>query len=144
MLVINHIARLGAKPASVAESILAQRLPTRERNEAIRIAEALLNLSFRTTLRRDATFNSLSEPQQRAARLMATSQNLWRESTGRRETESNRISLLLRSCGLPDEQSKLLRFIENPASPAMLLPKAENRPGRSGWLKRLFKGKRES
>jgi hypothetical protein len=110
-LVLDHFARLDADSALAAETTLVKNLMRGEHLEALRIAEVLLTLAFSTTLPRNSKFGSLTEKQQRAVKIIAETHSVWFERRGRDETQSVRASSLLRSCGLPDEQGKLLAFI---------------------------------
>jgi hypothetical protein len=109
-LVLNHISRLEGNAARAAESAMMNLLPTRPHPEAIRLAETLLTIAFRDSNRRDA-FASLNEQQQRISKLIADSENIWTEKIGGSKSSSVKASMMLRSCGLPDQQGRLRAFI---------------------------------
>jgi hypothetical protein len=137
MLVINHLTRLDEKSAAAAESVLARILPTLEPHQALGIVEVLLTITFKEPISRDATFASLTEQQQRVLRLVAKNRNVWFEKMGREETNSVKASLLMRSCGLPEDLIKLLLFIGDTAGGPEVV--TDEKPGFRGLLKKFTK-----
>jgi hypothetical protein len=113
LLLMNHLTCLKGNAAQVVENTLMSSLPSHPHSQALRIAEILLNIAFDASLWRDTTFASLSEQQQRVLRLLANSRNIWTvQIGGSTENQSIKASMLMRSCGLPDHQSRLLSFIQ--------------------------------
>jgi hypothetical protein len=89
-------------------------------------------------------FDSLDERQKRITRLIAKAPNVWCERIGDYEKQSTKASLVLRSCGLPDKQNDLLRYIGKPASAALPPPPPAKESGFSAILNRLFKNDNKS
>jgi hypothetical protein len=144
-LTLTHLLALGEKPALAAEQLLAQRLPAANPKEAVKIAEVLLTVWLRVNpQRRDTTFNSLNEREQRIVRLIAKSQNIWRPTTRGTAANTNYLCTILHSSGLPNKQNDLLRFVGEPANS----PGISRTPGKklalAEILKRLFKSSSKS
>jgi hypothetical protein len=143
LLAMNRLTSLDKKSALAAERMLEESLETQEDEKALRIAEILLNLSFRITIRREATFDSLGERQKIIVALITTTRSLWREQVCGNERVSTKISRLLRSCGLPDKRDELIRFIGDSERPAYVLRMNEKKPGLSDKLRGFFNGNRK-
>jgi hypothetical protein len=142
LLTLNHLMSLDEKSSLATQCMLGESLQTQEDDRSVRVAELLLNLSFPTTIRRGATFDSLGERQKINVAIIVTTRSLWREKIGGNETESIKISQVLRSCGLPDKRDELIRFIGEPASPVLRPAKPAKRSGLGALLNRLFKSDR--
>lgn len=134
LLVLNHVIQLEGNAARAAEDTLVNALPTHPPAEAFRIARILLGIGFRQSIRRDATFASLNEQQQRIVKLIAESQNVWAETSGKGGKSGVGISMLLRSHGLPDQQARLQEFIRG----ADMTGALEREQKRFNMLKNLF------
>jgi len=111
LLVLNHVTQLEGNAARAAESKMISDLSTCSRPEAVRLAEILLRIAFRQSIRRDKIFAELSEQQQRIVKLIADNSSVWAEKIGKGEKSRPAISMQLRSYGLPDEESKLYLFV---------------------------------
>jgi hypothetical protein len=117
LLVLNHTTQLEGNAARAGESALVSVLstpsstPPNSHSEAHRIAVILLTVAFPQSIQRDATFASLNEQQQRVAKLIARTPEVWAESTGQDKNKTFRISMKLRSCGLPDKPDRLYAFV---------------------------------
>ena len=139
LIIINHLACLDAKSAVAAVDMLATILPNREHHQALTIAEVLLNIAFRETVRRGSAFAGLNEQQQRVLKLIVQNRNIWIEIIGHAETTSIKTSMLLRSCGLPEDQAGLASFVGAPEYQARAVPPQNEKPSLLGDLKKLFK-----
>lgn len=139
LITINHLTYLDAKSAVAAVDILANIIPTREHHQALAIAEVLLNMAFRGMVKRGLPFVALNEQQQRVLRLIVQNRNVWIEKIGHAETTSVKISMLLRSCGLPEDRSDLALFIGTPEHQALPVPPQNTKLSFRAAIKKLFK-----
>lgn len=139
LIIINHLACLDTNSAVAVVDMLAKILPTCEHQRALTIAEVLLNMLFRNTIGQGPTFASLNGQQQRVLRLIAQNRNVWIEKVGNAERNSIRTSMLLRSCGLPDDLAKLVSFIGGAEHQDHAVPSQEDHPGFAAIINKFFK-----
>src|SRR5262249_47331671 len=109
--ILDHLTRLEGNAAALAEETLVLSLPSQEHPHAFTTAVALLSMAFKKSVPANATFDSLTKQQQRVLRTIAENRNVWVQTIGGDPSTSIKTSMLMRSCGFPDNVRDLLKFI---------------------------------
>ena len=144
LMIVSHLACLNANSLTAALEMLEKILPTCDHQQALRIAEVSLNMVFGKTIARGTAFAALNENQQHVLKVVAQHRNVWIEKIGNAETYSVKTSMLLRSCGLPDEMAKLISYVANEEHQTPTDPSISNKPGFVGIVRKLLKPRSRS